>query len=647
MEYRVISKGVDNRRFIPLTEDMHQRITDYNHDYYKSIFIYNEAHKKQHDETKSVAGIKDVTTDLLLWDFDSKDNIHLAQKDAMILVDRLTKENIDYDSIGIYFSGNKGFHVEVKTDKRFTPAEFKSITYNMASDLNTYDTAINDANRLIRLEKTKHQTTGLYKIPMSYEGLIDFSVDEIKDLAKTDNFLYLTIKPTILPDSIYLLKDKIKNPATPKVTNPIDVSELDFTKKLKGLTNCRHAIFNGFYTSGQRSNLLMALSASLKNLNTPEDHCYSLLKSADRARVNREGGDRFDKKEVWNIVKSVYSPQWNGGTYTCREPGLLQDYCHSLGTNKCKQEKDELPYVEVGDVFGHFKNFAKNIDNNTIRLGLPLIDQKLRITTSSLNMILGCPGAGKTSALLNILNSTSNDNIPSIFYSMDMSSPLLVQKIIQRATGYDGSKIYDLFQREDKQKIDEIYGIIEQEYKNVKFDFRSGQTVSDIRENIIRYQDKIGSKVKMVAIDYAESIAGPFSDSVANTQIISNQLRDMSNELELSTILVVQPQKSAGTISDPLLSMRKIKGSSSLEQNASVIFSLYREGFDPKNPDTDKYLSISVLKNRMGSHFTEDFFWNGIRGTISPIDDEGRVDLESIRRKKKVEEVKSSGGLWD
>ena len=246
-----------------------------------------------------------------------------------------------------------------------------------------------------------------------------------------------------------------------------------------------------------------------------------------------------------------------------------------------------------------------------------------------------------TSLSLNILNGNSKRGINSIFFSLDMGAPLVFQRLIQKHTGMHSKKIFEMYKNDDPY-TKEFEAIIAKEYSNTRFCFKSGITTEDIRNYIITENDKLDNdhKIKLVVIDYLECITGPYSDSTANTALISQQLKDIANELELTVILLLQPQKQAGDPSDELLSYRKIKGSSAIEQAASIIFTMWRPGFSAQRPEEDKYMTIAAVKNRMGQLATFDFSWEGLRGEIQEIDDYERQELEELRKRRALEKVK-------
>jgi DnaB-like helicase C terminal domain len=620
---------------------------DANKPYYLSTFIYNESHNSIFKAKKTISGITDVTTDKIYWDFDSKSDLSRAQKDAVEICARLQSHGIPSENIQVSFSGSKGFGVEVKTNRRYTPQEVQLVASKMAEGLSSFDTSMYNPARVFRIAGTKHYETGLYKFPLTVAQLSELPVVEIKLLAKdmdntiVDNHNWETVVK--IPDSINeLTKTATKDRMTH--TTIAFPEDLDFTTKTKGFSNCKYALLNGFFPPGSRDSSMMALAATCRALGYPKEITYSMCKGAARLQGQRYASEPFDKKEIWkNVIGQVYGDNWKGAQYSCKTQSWLKEICDSLGRHKCNHTISE-GFVEVKDMFDEFEDYSNNIEKNTIKTGLTSLDEKIQLTVGMPVGLLGAPSSGKTSIALNILNNTSNMGISSVFFSMDMYGPLISMKQIQKITGMDVRQIHDLF-RHDKRKAAEIKEKISQEYKNVRFSTKAGHTVQEMRDIVNDYQDKTGDKVKLILTDYLECISGPYSDATANSSKIAGELRDFATEMSICGITLLQPPKISGDASYPLASMRQIKGSSMLEQSFRSIISIYREGFGPDNPEDDKFMTIKILKNTMGTLGSIDYAWRGQKGDILEISEEEAIELSALRSRKATKAKENNNGF--
>lgn len=650
MYHRFCVGLADKGKLIPANEDVYKYVKNLKKDHYLSLYMYNEDQKKQFytekdkinpktgEVEKTISGAKsinDVITNKLVFDFDDKDNLESAQVDTNSLVSTLLSHGFGEDEINITFSGNKGFGVEVTTDQEFTPDEIKNVTKNLAGSLETFDPVIFNASRIIRIPFTRHQDSKLYKIPLPLSELQSISIEEILEIAKTEYEPEENIIIAKVPDSVLTLKDK-KNTERKREVNLEEASDLDLGRKPRWMSNWKFALQEGYFPGGSRNHSLMILAATYKSHGDSNIKAYYALKAAAELQSKRTGQERYDKEKIWTeIIAQIYDEGWNGGTYSEDHfSDVLVEYLESMGISRGDAEVDDNALIEVSDVYNTFERFAENIEKNTIKTGIDELDKMCRITTSMLVGLLGCPGSGKTATTLNILENHSKQGETSIFFSLDMGKPLIYQKFVQKQTGKESDELFKIFVDKNEKEKEKIKYKINEAYKNVQMCFKTGCTVDKMKQYILDYERISGKKVRMIAVDYLEKLVGPFSDATANSGYNAAKLQELCNELELCCLLLLQPQKMAGDPSDPLLTYRRVKGASVIEQDCRVIISLFREGYHPQSYEEDQFITYAVLKNTMGTLGSVDCYWEGVTGDVLPIDDVGRVELKKLRMRK-------------
>lgn len=115
-----------------------------------------------------------------------------AQEDTKILLTFLQSQGCLEKSMRLYYSGNKGFHVEVpfealgiQPDKELNKI-FGNIVRNIKEkcNLSSIDTAIYDQVRLWRLPNSINSKSRLYKIPLYLEE-IHVSIEGIREMARS------------------------------------------------------------------------------------------------------------------------------------------------------------------------------------------------------------------------------------------------------------------------------------------------------------------------------------------------------------------------------------------------------------------------------------------------------------------------------
>jgi len=630
--YIRLSEGLNKYNLIPKDSNIWDHIKNPDtKDYYQSIYYYTQEHYDHWKKTHSLAGITNVKTDKLVFDLDDAKNPENAKNDALTLITKLIQMGIPKEGFEIEFSGNKGFSVEVSTNSKFSPEELKTLAMNLTEGLPTRDSSVYDPQRIFRVPGTKHLKSGLYKFPITLDQLSNLSIDEIKTLAKDYNNVDkdISVFRVDLPQSVLALKTKPKKEKAETLFEYHD--ELDLSSKPKWLSPSKYALQEGFFVEGERSVALTILAATYKSQGFNKTICYRQLKGVAELQSIRNKVDRFPDEEIWNnIISTVYSPMWKGGTYSYEKTELLQKVSKRLGL-PVEEVDDEVKPKFITSITDKFKIYVKNIDQNTIKTGIDLIDKNVFISTGANVAIVGGPGSGKSSIALEILRNTSMNGVKSVFASLDMSSTRIYEKIIYKLTGKRREEIYSLFKHD---KEGETVSLLEKNFGNVYFYDRSMPSVKHLREYILACEQESGEKIKLVMLDYFERISSNKNDETAASKDVAGELQNLVNDLDIALITLVQPNKMSGDMSQPIKSYTNIKGSSFLAQSFRIILSIYREGFDPQVPENDKYLTVNVLKNDLGETASMDFAWDGKRGEIEELDEYQKIDLKKLRSSK-------------
>lgn len=619
-------------------------------DLYTSIHYYNNNHFVQFLKTGTVSGITDVKTDKLVFDFDCINDLEKAREDAMILIQRLIdKFEITPKHLEIFFSGQKGFTIVTHLTKLYAPDQIAHLAINiLGKDLQTLDKSLYNASRILRLPNTRHPKSGLFKIYLTFEEFGNMSIDEIKEKAITTSERKDAEEAIQIPDNIW---ESVSISEKPK---EVVIQEVDLSKKPSQWKNCKWSIAQGNFKNGERHTALMVLASTCRGLGFTKDMTYDICKGALRRSIEKHGQGTTDKSDLYkNIIEdSVFTDSWEGGQYTCKKPGWLQDYCNTLGEHSCKdRDIEDKPFVKFDEMFEDFFKFAQDFEKNIIRTGIRTLDDNLILSTSTLNGILGQPGAGKTTMAMNFLKHSSKNGIPSAFFSLDMGKPIVTAKILQQKSGMTFKEASEFVKNQPEEARLLCKQILEEDYANVNFNFKAGLNVNDMKLMVKQHEESLGKKVKLVVVDYLECLAGPYSEAVANTGFIANQLKDFANEMEVCLVLLLQTQKhSTPEISDPLLTMKGVKGASVIEQACTTITTLWREGYSPKFVEDDKYISFAVVKNRFGSLWTGDFSWEPLRGEIFELTEEQKDEFEEFKKRKrenKIKEIQEANGKWE
>lgn len=172
-------KDGDNTVFIESFNIEKFREENNNTGLYTSIWHYNSTNLDKATRLSS-----------LYFDIDSSDS-ELSLVEARKLYDYLILF-IPEDSVIVYFTGKKGFHIECEAvalginPSNNLPNIFRFIaeTLKKKLELTTLDFSVYDPRRMWRLEGSRHQETGLYKNRISKE-LLNKDLSEIVNFCKS------------------------------------------------------------------------------------------------------------------------------------------------------------------------------------------------------------------------------------------------------------------------------------------------------------------------------------------------------------------------------------------------------------------------------------------------------------------------------
>lgn len=620
-------------------EDVQSLIKDDGKDYYTSTYYYNQDHYDAFKTTGSVEGIKDVKTDKVWFDFDSKDQTLLdCKKDALDLITRLNGYNIDPNNLEIYFSGRKGFHIVLTLKREINPQQVKQLVYKFAKDLKTFDPVIYNESRLFRIPRTKHEKTGLFKIPLTLNQLQNHSIEQIKDAAaKNQPIGKFKYEPVDFDDSMFELEEVKKEIKT------ISLEEFNVHDKPRNWKSSKWALVQGFFKQGEKHHSLMILTATCKGMGYDKITTYYMCKAALQKSYERYGNESFNKETEWDGIKSdlwnkiindVYGENWKGGQYSEKEDMFLQKKSDELGI----KELTTTSSVNIKSALKIYKDYAKNISKLTLKTGIKELDEKQRITVGMAFGIVASPGCGKTTLALTMLHSMSKAGELCIFFSYDMYAPLIIQKIIQKH--WEGDNIEQVFKEYEagnQEYIDKIEQLMISEYPNVEFCFETGQSIEEVQSVIRDAEIKRGMKCKFVVIDYNELIISDVADPTQSSNKTAQNIRAMAQREQLCVLSLFQPSKVTGDPSSEIMSYRAAKGGSGIEQSLRLMLGVSRPGYDANNPQNDKYLNLKVLKNNMGSIFAIDMHWDGYKGEVRSLSSEEKWSLKKLRDEKETE----------
>lgn len=235
--------------------------------------------------------------------------------------------------------------------------------------------------------------------------------------------------------------------------------------------------------------------------------------------------------------------------------------------------------------------------------GFALLDKMTAgLQPSDLLIIAGRPSMGKTALALNIArNAALDSNVPTAFFSLEMSKEQLSMRLLCSEARIDSSRLRSgFFSREDWVKITDAAGVLSE--APLYIDDSPDVTTMTIRAKSRRL--KMENDLGLIFIDYLQLMRGHANTERRDLEIseISRSLKALAKELSLPVIALSQLNRKLEERSDKRPQLSDLRESGALEQDADLVAFIYRDEVynkDENNPNRGK-AELIIAKQRNG-----------------------------------------------
>ncbi|AZV58379.1 replicative DNA helicase [Clostridium sp. AWRP] len=242
-----------------------------------------------------------------------------------------------------------------------------------------------------------------------------------------------------------------------------------------------------------------------------------------------------------------------------------------------------------------------------IETGYRVLDKTLNgLNKSDFIVVSARPSMGKTAFAINIaLNIAKQHNIS--FFSLEMSKEQLLEralaaKALIQMNNIKSGKLTD----KEWMRVSQESGII----------VNSGLKIYDkiYSLNGIKAEckkRKLQSDLDVVIIDYLTLIDGAekSTNRVQEVSKISRQLKLMAKELNINVIALAQLSRAPEGRNDHRPILSDLRESGSIEQDADIVISLYRDEYYNPNTDDKGIIEAIIEKQRNGRTGTIKLAW--------------------------------------
>lgn len=273
---------------------------------------------------------------------------------------------------------------------------------------------------------------------------------------------------------------------------------------------------------------------------------------------------------------------------------LIQNYVRNNTKENILESKEIVESI-------YDKIFKPSTGIEGIKLYIDTLDELIYgLKSGNLILIAGRPSMGKSALLCWIALQNALDNVPTLFFSLEMNPDSLMYRMMASETRIHLWKIKKRsFTSSDRQNINDI----KDKFKKMPLiiDDTSALTIEDIEATIAEISSK--HTLGLILVDYAQIMSTKinYGDN-RNAQLteISGALRNIAKKYNVPIILASQLSRQCEQRDNKRPQLSDLRDSGSLEQDADIVLMLYRDYYYNWKPQNKNLLEILVRKFREG-----------------------------------------------
>ena len=369
-----------------------------------------------------------------------------------------------------------------------------------------------------------------------------------------------------------------------------------------------------------------------KDIKIDEVSLISKLKSENI--LEEVGGEQFI---VEITLSSFYTPNMDQYCENVKEKALLRALigaCDEIVGKSYEQKKDAKEVIEMAES-KIFEISQKNLEKGLVRVsetmdetikqlellslnegkitgvttGISSVDDKLSgLQNSQLILLAARPAMGKTALGLTMACNAANAGKSVAFFSLEMSTYQLNQRLISMVSMIDLEKIIT-GNLEADEWIEIINAITKIKEKEIYVDETAGITLSELRSKCKRLKAEEG--LDLIVIDYLQLMTGEgrFDNRQQEIAQISRGLKSLSKEINCPVLSLAQLSREADKRSDHKPILSDLRESGAIEQDADVVMLLYREDYYDVD-DNPNVAKVILAKHRNGPTGLMELFFH-------------------------------------
>lgn len=267
----------------------------------------------------------------------------------------------------------------------------------------------------------------------------------------------------------------------------------------------------------------------------------------------------------------------------------------------------DCPLVQSYDaVVDYMKHFADTLDG-VVPSALSTGIDGLTIGEKELIVLAADSGCGKSTLAIQIASHLAADGHGVVFFGLEMSRREIMASI--HAAKADVSlDVLACRRMANAREYDQIIGAANKISQWPFFIYDGASlSIADVRTHIKGLQRSTKTKIKLVCLDYLRLFAlGDEDTEELKISAFTRACKELAKELDVTILLCAQLSRDVKKNHGGRPTMKDLKGSSSIENNANKIWLIYRQFISVPNKNSENARAIEdmaeiiVDKNRSG-----------------------------------------------
>lgn len=251
--------------------------------------------------------------------------------------------------------------------------------------------------------------------------------------------------------------------------------------------------------------------------------------------------------------------------------------------------------------------------DDVVKSGFIDLDAKLSgFRPGALTIIAARPAMGKTAFGLNIMtNAIVGQNIPIAFFSLEMTSEELMNRVLSNLASVNGNSIRQKTLSDDEWN--RVLNVAEK-YSKLKayIDETPAIDISLLRDRTKRMHKQYG--IKLMIVDYLQLMHSDkkrIQNREQEIADISRGLKWIAKELHIPVIALAQLNRAVDTRAEKRPVLSDLRESGSIEQDADNVLFIHREDYYRPNAEQNHEAEIIIAKQRSGPTGVIKLRWTG------------------------------------